>query len=104
MAYVITIILAFAAFQFLWSIRLAYRIERYQLAAGYPILGHVLHTLCIVLILSVFAPRHTEFAPAARAAIGLVGLALPVIHGWLLIRYTHRGEAARLAADRSGSP
>ena len=93
--YAIACIIIFGIFQFLWSIRLAYRLERYQLAPGYPILGHVLHTLLITLMLAVVVPRHWHLPGVVRATIALACIALPLLHGWLLVHFLKLGEKAR---------
>jgi len=105
MVYALAAIIAFGIFQFFWSIRLAYRLERYQLAAGYPILGHVLHTVCIILICAALVPKDwqvRQMPSLVRVPIVLACFALPFVHGWLLVRYTKRGEEARFAATGGG--
>lgn len=105
MEYVISAIIAFGIFQFFWSILYAYRLERYQLAAGYPIVGHVLHTLCIILICGALSPRQwdvRQWPGFIRGLIAITCIALPFIHGWLLVRYTRLGEEARIAATGDG--
>ncbi len=100
MAYLVAGIIGFGVFQFFWSIRYAYRLERYKLAAGYPIFGHVLHTLCVIAILASLAPRDWHLPVGFRLIVILGCISLTVIHGWLLYKFTKWGEKARLEADR----
>ena len=103
MAYAIAAIIAFGVVQFFWSIRFAYRLERDQLAVGYPIFGHVLHTVCIILIVGVLAGKTLQLPTGVRLPIAMTCLALPLIHAWLLLRYTKHGERAFLRQPGEGN-
>ncbi len=99
MAYLVAGIIGLGVFQFFWSIRYAYRLERYKLAAGYPIFGHVLHTLCVIAILASLAPKDWHLPTKFRLIIIVGCIILPFIHGWLLHKFTKCGEKARLEAE-----
>src|SRR5580700_9165461 len=87
---------------FFYSLRLAYRNQRYRLAAGYPILGHALATFVMILCTLALVPRARIHSPVRGSLIAwLIGAAIfviPIFHGWLLIKLDRIGEKRWLAA------
>lgn len=103
MGIVIIILAVFEIWQLASSTRYAYRLERHQLAAGYPILGHVLHTIIILVLMAALAPKSWRGATLDRVfgiSVLISILILPVLHGWMLLKFGRLGEKHRLAALR----
>ena len=100
--HVLLVILAvFGVVQLVWSTRYAYCLQRYELAAGYPILGHALHTFIVLVLICVLMPKSWSGSWTARA-MGVATLVLPVLHGWMLIKFDRLGEKHRSIANGGG--
>lgn len=86
--------------QFGYSVWFAYRNGRYNVAPGYPLLAHALHTLIFAILAAVLIGQMglRGFWVGWLSCVGIV--LLPFIHCWMLVRLERLGS--RRAATDAG--